>query len=122
MSLPRRRRCAYDGAVAYDEHLAERIRVGLTDQPGTSEKRMFGGIAFMIHGNMAIGVSNSELMVRAGDEAEVLLAEPAVRPFEMSGKTMRGWLLVDSAAIAEEVDLLRWIDVGVGIAESLPSK
>ena len=62
------------------------------------------------------------MRVRAGDEAEVLLAEPGVRLFEMSGKTMRGWLLVDSAAIAEEADLLRWVDVGVGIAESLPSK
>lgn len=108
--------------MAFDEHLAQRIREGLSDQPGTSEKKMFGGIAFMIHGNMAVGVSDSELMVRAGDEAEVLLAEPGVRPFEMSGKTMRGWLLVEAAAIAEDDDLLRWVGTGVGIAESLPSK
>ena len=108
--------------MAYDEHLAERIREGLMDQPGMSEKRMFGGIAFMIHGNMAVGVSNSELMVRAGDEAEALLSEPGVRPFEMSGKTMRGWLLVDATAIIEDEDLRRWVDTGVGIAESLPAK
>jgi TfoX/Sxy family transcriptional regulator of competence genes len=108
--------------VSYDEHLAERIRDGLADQPGTSEKRMFGGIAFMIHGNMAVGVSNSELMLRAGEEADALLAESGARPFEMSGKTMKGWLLIESSAIAEEVDLLRWLDIGVGVAESLPPK
>jgi len=108
--------------MAYDEHLAERIRQGLTNQPGTSEKRMFGGVAFMVNGNMAVGVSNDELMVRAGDDADSLLDEYGVRQFEMSGKTMKGWLLVESAAVAEEVDLLHWVGVGVGIAESLPPK
>jgi TfoX/Sxy family transcriptional regulator of competence genes len=108
--------------MAYDDHLADRVRDILTDQPGTSEKRMFGGIAFMVNGNMAVGVSNSELMVRAGEEAEALVAEPGVRPFEMSGKTMKGWLLVESSAIAEDDDLSRWIGTGVGIAESLPPR
>jgi TfoX/Sxy family transcriptional regulator of competence genes len=107
--------------VAFDEHLAERIRDGLADQPGTSEKMMFGGIAFMVHGNMAVGVSKSELMVRAGEEADALLAERGARPFEMSGKTMKGWLLIESSAIAEDSDLMRWLDIGVGIAESLPA-
>jgi TfoX/Sxy family transcriptional regulator of competence genes len=108
--------------VAYDEHLAERIRDCLADQPGGSEKRMFGGIAFMVHGNMAVGVSNSELMLRAGEEADALLAERGVRPFEMSGNTMKGWLLIESSVIAEDDDLMRWLDIGVGIAESLPPK
>lgn len=108
--------------MAYDEDLAERIRESLADQPGTSEKRMFGGIAFMVNGNMAVGVSNDELMVRAGDQSELLLADAGVRPFEMSGKTMSGWLLVESPAVAEALDLERWVGVGVGTAESLPSK
>jgi TfoX/Sxy family transcriptional regulator of competence genes len=108
--------------MAYDDHFADRVRDILTDQPGTSEKRMFGGIAFMVNGNMAVGVSNSELMVRAGEEAETLGAGRGVRPFEMSGKTMKGWLLVESSAIAEDDDLMQWIDTGVGIAESLPPK
>jgi len=108
--------------VAFDEHLAQRIREGLGDHPGTSEKKMFGGVAFMVHGNMAVGVSNEELIVRAGEEADALTAEPGVRPFEMSGKTMRGWLLVEAALIAEDDDLMHWIGTGVGIAESLPAK
>jgi len=108
--------------MAYDEQLAERVRSGLADAAGTSEKKMFGGIAFMIHGNVAVGVSNSELMVRAGDDADSWLSESGVRPFEMSGKTMRGWLLVDSPSIAEDVDLARWIGAGLDLAMSLPSK
>lgn len=113
---------AYHRTMAYDEHLAERVRSGMADVAGTSEKKMFGGIAFMVHGNMAVGVLNSELMVRAGDAVDSLLSEPGARPFEMSGKTMNGWLLVDSPSIAEDVDLFRWISVGVDVAMSLPPK
>jgi TfoX/Sxy family transcriptional regulator of competence genes len=113
---------AYDSAMAYDEFLAERIRLCLTHQAGTSEKRMFGGVAFMVNGNMAVGVSSADLMVRAGDEAEAFLEESGVRPFDMSGKKMRGWLLVESPAIAEDSDVTRWIDVGVAVAVSLPPK
>jgi TfoX/Sxy family transcriptional regulator of competence genes len=113
---------AYDSTMAYDEFLAERIRLYLTDQAGTSEKKMFGAVAFMVNGNMAVGVSNTDLMVRAGDESEAFLEESDVRPFDLSGKRMRGWLLVASPAIAEDGDLSRWIDVGVAVAVSLPPK
>lgn len=81
---------------------------------------MFGGVAFMVNGNMAVGVSNTDLMVRVGDEAEAFLGESGVRPFDMSGKGMRGWLLVESSAIAQDGDFTRWIDVGVAVAVSLP--
>lgn len=108
--------------MAYDEDLAERIRDALDDVPGVSERQMFGGIAFMVNGNMAVGVSETDVMVRAGDAEQAFLSEPGVRPFDMSGKKMKGWLLVEASVTAEDGDLARWVDTGVDIATSLPPK
>jgi hypothetical protein len=109
--------------MAYDEHLEERIRALLPDEPGITSKKMFGGLAFMLDGNMAVGVSNDELMVRVDpDSFDDLVAGSDVRPFEMGGRGMKGWILAGGEAIAEEQDLERWIDIGMGYAGSLPPK
>ena len=109
--------------MAYDEGLAERVREVMADEPGLTEKRMFGGIAFMLDGNMACGVSGDDLMLRVGTEGfDALLGEPGVRIFDMSGKPMKGWLLVSAEATSEDEDLAGWIARGVNFARSLPPK
>ena len=84
---------------------------------------MFGGLAFMINGNMAVGVSGDELMVRVGkDNHEEAVALPGARIFDMSARPMRGWVAVAPNGFAREADLDAWIERGVAFAESLPSK
>ena len=103
--------------MAYDQHLAIDIRSRIGSQPCLAEKEMFGGIAFMVHGNMAVGVSGDELMVRVGKEAhDEAVARPGARIFDLSARPMRGWILVTDA------DLDSWIQQGVAHAESLPPK
>jgi len=109
--------------MAYDEGLATRVRDVLGGQPGLAERRMIGGLAFMVHGNMACGVRGDDLMVRvAADTAEALLAEPGARPSEMGGRPMKGWLLVGPDGHAEDDDLRRWVGRGVSYASSLPPR
>ena len=110
--------------MALDEALAERVRSILGVRPAVTEKKMFGGCAWMLDGNMAVGIASSgELMVRIDpEEAERAVAEPGVRPFEMKGRAMRGFLLVSPDIIAEDDDLARWVDVGADHAASLPPK
>ncbi|WP_149180019.1 TfoX/Sxy family protein [Streptomyces sp. TRM49041] len=109
--------------MAYDEGLAERIRTRLGDHPAVGEKRMFGGLAFLHEGNMAVGVIGDELVVRVGPDATgTALARPGARPFDFTGRPMRGWVVVAASAVAEDTDLDAWIDEGVAYAESLPPK
>jgi hypothetical protein len=109
--------------MAYDRALAGEIRMRLGGHPGLSEKEMFGGIGFMIHGNMAVGVSGEDLMVRVGKDAhDEAMARPGTRLFDMTGRPMRGWILVSPAGFPAEDDLASWIDQGVAFAESLPRK
>jgi hypothetical protein len=109
--------------MAYDEHLAQRIRDVIGAEVGVDEKNMFGGLAILLDGNMAVGVAREELMVRVGADAfEEALTGEGVRPFEMSGKRMNGWILVGGVGIAEDADLERWVAVGMDYAGSLPSK
>jgi hypothetical protein len=109
--------------MAYDEGLAVRVRELLGDRIGVAEKRMFGGLAFLVNGNMACGVHGDDLIVRlAADATEAALAEPGTRPFDLTGRPMRGWLLVTPDAHAEDQDLRRWIGRGVAYAGSLPPK
>ena len=109
--------------LAYDLHLADQIRDRIGDHPGVSERQMFGGIAFMIAGNMAVGVSGDELMVRVGkkahDDAE---SKPGARIFDLSARPMRGWIVVSPDGFATDADLSDWIEHGVAYAESLPPK
>jgi TfoX/Sxy family transcriptional regulator of competence genes len=110
--------------MAYDEDLAERIRALVADEDGLAEQRMFGGLAFLIGGNMSVGVSGQGgLMVRvAPEETDELLAEPGARPFEMRGRPMRGWLRVDTDAVGTDPELESWVRRGVAYARSLPPK
>ena len=109
--------------MAYDEGLAQRIREALADADGLTERRMFGGIAFMLHGNMAVGISGDELMVRVGPEAyDAALAQPRARVFDMTGRAMRGWVVVAAEGIADDAALGEWVQQGADYARSLPPK
>jgi TfoX/Sxy family transcriptional regulator of competence genes len=110
--------------MAYDEELAHRIRAVLADEDGVTEKAMFGGLAFMVGGNMAVGVaSTSELMVRVGREGtDEALARPHTRLFDMSGRPMRGWILVAQEGVKTKRQLAPWVQRGVRFARTLPPK
>jgi|SRR5215470_2322431 len=109
--------------MAFDEGLAERIRKELGKRPDLVEKKMFGGVAFLIHGNMSVGVHRDELIVRIDpDETASALKEPGARLFDISGRPMKGWLLVGGKGIADAKSLAKWIRRGVAFAESLPKK
>jgi TfoX N-terminal domain len=109
--------------VAYDEVLADRVRELLLVREGFSEREMFGGIGFMLAGNMACGVSGDELMVRLEpEEGEKALAEDHVRVFDMTGRPMKGWVLVGPEATASDEGLAGWVDAGADFAASLPPK
>ncbi len=88
--------------MAYDKHLAERVRSVLAIEPGLDERRMFGSIIFMINGNMACGVSSDNLIVRTGPDRHArALAQPGCREFDLSGRPMNNWVLVDSSVTRE---------------------
>jgi TfoX/Sxy family transcriptional regulator of competence genes len=110
--------------MAYDEGLADRVREAVAGEPGVTEKRMFGGLAFLVHGNMAVSASSQGgLLLRIDPaDAESHTERPGVRRFEMRGREMDGWLRIDSDAIAGDEDLQRWVDTGLAYARSLPAK
>jgi hypothetical protein len=110
--------------MAYDEALAQRIRQAVADEPGLTERRMFGGLAFLVDGNLAVSASGQGGMLLRIDpaEAEALTQDPHVRRFEMRGRAMDGWLHVGTDAVEAEEDLRRWVRTGLGYARSLPPK
>jgi hypothetical protein len=110
--------------MAYDEELADRIREVVRGEPGLTEKAMFGGLAFLVGGNMAVGASGQGGMLLRCDPAQTedLVTRPHVRRFEMRGREMDGWLRVDLAAVGTEGELREWVDRGVTYARSLPPK
>lgn len=109
--------------MAYSKALADEIRARIGDHPGLRERQMFGGIAFMLNGNMAVGVSGDDLMVRVGKDAhDEAISLPGARIFDMSARPMRGWILVAPEGITSDADLDAWIDRGVAWAEALPPK
>jgi TfoX/Sxy family transcriptional regulator of competence genes len=110
--------------VAYDEELAERIRGLLSDEPGVTEKKMFGGLAFLIGGNMAVGASGQGgILVRVDpDESDELVSATTARPMEMRGREMQGWLRVDAEDLQDARALARWVERGSAYARSLPAK
>jgi hypothetical protein len=110
--------------VAYDEELAARIRSRVAGDPGLTEQKMFGGLAFLIGGNMAIAASGQGgLLVRTDpDESDALTTTTAAYPMEMRGRQMAGWLRVDAADVESDADLERWIAIGTAYARSLPAK
>jgi TfoX/Sxy family transcriptional regulator of competence genes len=109
--------------MAFDETLAQRIRTILAADARLTERRMFGGVAFMIGGNMAVGIVRDDLMVRVGpDGHDAALAEPHARPMDFGGRPSRGMVYVGPDGTASDVDLERWVQTGVAFAGSLPAK
>jgi TfoX/Sxy family transcriptional regulator of competence genes len=110
--------------MAYDEDLANRIREVLADVDGITEKKMFGGLAFLIGGNMSVSASGQGgLLLRVDpDETEALLAKPHAEPFVMRGRAMDGWLRVAPEGVRTKRELERWVARGVAYARSLPAK
>jgi TfoX/Sxy family transcriptional regulator of competence genes len=110
--------------VAYDEELAERVREVVQSDAGLTEKRMFGGLAFLVNGNLAVSASSQGgLLVRvARAETASLVQLPRVRRFRMRDQEMEGWLQVDAEALTTPEDLQRWVNRGVRYARSLPAK
>jgi len=110
--------------VAYDEQLADRIRELLATDHDVVEKKMFGGLAFLIGGNMSVSASGQGgLLLRCDPEdTDALVSPPHVGRFEMRGRAMDGWLRVDAEAVQGQDELERWVAVGVDYARSLPPK
>jgi TfoX/Sxy family transcriptional regulator of competence genes len=110
--------------VAYDEELANRIRELMAGESGVTEKKMFGGLAFLVGGNMAVAASGQGgLMVRCDPaDTDKLLAKPHAGPFEMRGRSMDGWLRVDDEGVKTKRQLEPWVKTGVTYARSLPRK
>jgi TfoX/Sxy family transcriptional regulator of competence genes len=109
--------------MPYDEGLAERIRGALDGRAGVSERRMFGGLAFLLRGNMALGVLGDELMVRVGPDGHArALRQPHAREMDFTGRPMKGFVYVACEGFESDRDLARWIERGVRFAESLPAK
>ena len=110
--------------MAYDEDLADRIRELLADEPDLTEKRMFGGLAFLVAGNMAVAASGQGgLLARIDpEEGEGFTRSDGVAPMEMRGREMAGWLRVQSSALATKTELEPWVRRSVAYARSLPAK
>ena len=109
--------------MAYDEQLAERIRQALAGREGLTEKKMFGGMAFMLNGNMCCGIVGDELMLRVGPERfEETLARPHARPMDFTGRPMKGMVYVGPQGIKSDAGLAAWLRLGVEFAATLPPK
>jgi len=109
--------------MAYDETLAERIRKALGKRKGLVAKQMFGGIAFLLNGNMCVGVHKDELIVRLDpDKTDAALTKPHTRLFDLSGRPMKGWILVAPKGIATAGQLGTWLTLAAEYAGALPPK
>jgi TfoX/Sxy family transcriptional regulator of competence genes len=109
--------------LAFDEGLAERIRERLEERSDVAERRMFGGLAFLVAGNMAVGIVKDELMVRVGPAAyDAALKEPHARPMDFTKRPMKGLVFVAPPGFEEDADLARWLERGIRFAASLPGK
>jgi len=109
--------------VAYDEKLADRVRKLLSKRNAVAEKKMFGGLAFLLNGNMCCGIHGGELIVRMDPkETDRALARPHTRIFDLTGRPMKGWILVQPAGLAKEDALAKWARLGQDYAASLPAK
>jgi len=109
--------------VAFDERLAERIRGALGRRKGVAEKKMFGGIGFLVNGNMCVGIHGYELFVRIPPEnTDAVLKQANTRRFDLTGRPMKGWILVKPAGLKTAAQLGKWIDVATKFAAALPVK
>jgi TfoX/Sxy family transcriptional regulator of competence genes len=110
--------------LTYNQKLAQRIRAILSARPDLIEKKMFGGVGFILHGNMVCGVQGDDMIVRIGvDNNDAALSQPFVRPFmPRVGKPMAGWVLVAPGGIETDQDLQQWVEQGYKFAYALPAK
>jgi len=109
--------------MAYDLDLAKQIKEILAGMTGISNKKMFGGIGFMLHGNMICGVINKDLIVRVGlDQYDQCLELPHTHVFDMTGRPMRGWMSVSPEGFETTDDLVKWVEKGISFVKSLPPK
>jgi TfoX/Sxy family transcriptional regulator of competence genes len=110
--------------MPYDEELADRIRELLAGESNLTEKKMFGGVGFMVGGNMAVGASGQGgILVRVDSEqSDDLVASTEAYPMEMRGRSMAGWLRVDAEHLQDQAELARWVETGKAYARSLPPK
>jgi TfoX/Sxy family transcriptional regulator of competence genes len=117
-ALPGRNR-----SMAFDENLATRIRVALARKKGVEEKKMFGGVGFLLNGNMLVGVWKDSLIVRLGpDNYDDALLEPHVREFDITGKPMKGWIMVEPEGVEDDDQLKDWIERALKFVKTLPAK
>lgn len=108
--------------MAFDEALAERVRDVLGPRPELTEKKMFGGLAFLLRGNMCCGVYGDDLIVRVGPDQDAdALAQPGARPFDITGRPMSGWILVGPEATASIDALVEWVDRALSFVATLPA-
>ncbi len=122
--IPRQIWILSEGCMPYDQNLAKRMRIVLEAHPGMVEKKMFGGVGFMLRGNLACGVQGDDLIVRVGVENNASsLARPFVRPFmPVPDKPMAGWILVAPGGVTTDQDLQQWIEQGFEYASTLSEK
>ena len=112
-----------EALMAYDERLAERVRAILGEEAKVEERKMFGGLAFLVEGHMACGVEKSRLMLRIGPEAyEAALAEPHVLPMDFTGRPLRGFVYVEPEGVRTKPQLARWVRRAVAFARTQPAK
>jgi hypothetical protein len=109
--------------MPFSQSLAQRVRQILTDQHGIVEKKMFGGLGFLLHGNLLVGIWHTSLIARIGPEQyQVALTEPNVREFDITGRPMRGWVMVEADGIDSDDQLRAWIDRSLEFVVNLPAK
>jgi TfoX/Sxy family transcriptional regulator of competence genes len=109
--------------MAYDEALAARVRAAMAGRDGLSERKMFGGLCFMLHGNMFAGVESGRVMLRVGAARfEAALARPGARPMDFTGRPMTGFVFVDASAVETDAGLCDWLQEALGYVETLPPK
>jgi hypothetical protein len=109
--------------MPYNEVLAQRVRAILAEQPAVDEKKMFGGLVFMLNGNMCCGIIRDDLMVRVGPERYAdALAQPHVRDLDFTGRPMRGMIVVAAAGLGGNADLEAWVRRGIAFVSGLPAK
>jgi TfoX/Sxy family transcriptional regulator of competence genes len=109
--------------MAFDENLAARIRDALARKKGVEEKKMFGGVGFLLNGNLLVGVWKDSLIVRLGpNEGEAVLREPHVREFDITGRPMRNWVAVEPDGVEDDYQLKDWVERALKFVKSLPPK
>lgn len=109
--------------MVYDEGLSQRIRELIRDTDGIEEKKMFGGIGFLLNGHMACGVNKEELIIRVGpDYYQQALLQTGAKVFDLTGRAMTGWVAVQSPGYQRDADLEDWVNRGLGFARTLPPK